>query len=135
MTLRDRLSRMHRCTKSAETAVDPSLFGRVLDAAKNSSPDSLFSPWPEKCSNSTSSGRLSTNTSSICASMTCAGSLCTTCTAKSPIWGSPSTRPSASASAAGASRSRSASCSYVSLAMIRAFRWPATARSPPQRDG
>ena len=42
--LRDRLSRIHRCTKSAETAVDPSLFGRVLDAAKNSSPDSLFSP-------------------------------------------------------------------------------------------
>jgi hypothetical protein len=34
---------MHRWTKSAETAVEGSLFGRVLDAAKNSSPDSLFS--------------------------------------------------------------------------------------------
>jgi hypothetical protein len=32
---------MHLCTKSAETAVDPSLFGRVLDAAKNSSPLAL----------------------------------------------------------------------------------------------
>ena len=35
---------MHRWTKSAETAVDASRFGRVLAAAKNSSPDSLFSP-------------------------------------------------------------------------------------------
>jgi hypothetical protein len=41
---RDRLSRMHRCTNAAATAVEPSLFGRVLDDAKNSSPDSLFSP-------------------------------------------------------------------------------------------
>ncbi len=42
--LRDRLVRMHRWTKSAETAVEPSRFGRVLRAAKNNSPDSLFKP-------------------------------------------------------------------------------------------
>jgi hypothetical protein len=47
---------MHRRTKSAEIAVELSRFGRVFRAAKKSSPDSLFKPWQEKCSNSTSSG-------------------------------------------------------------------------------
>jgi hypothetical protein len=42
--LRDRLIRRHRCTKSADTAVEASLFGRVFVAAKNNSPDSLLSP-------------------------------------------------------------------------------------------
>ena len=42
--LRDRLARMHRCTKSAEIAVDASRSGRVPGAAKNSSPDSDFNP-------------------------------------------------------------------------------------------
>jgi hypothetical protein len=37
--LRDRLIRMHRWIKSAEMAVEPSLFGLVLRAAKNNSPD------------------------------------------------------------------------------------------------
>jgi hypothetical protein len=74
-------------------------WGRVLLAAKNNSPDSLFRPWQEKCSSRTSSGRLSENRSSMCSPMTCAGSLRTTRTSKPPISGSPSTRPSASASA------------------------------------
>src|SRR6266516_6403537 len=128
--LRDRLARMHRCTKSAEIAVEPSRFGRVLRAAKNSSPDSLFSPWQEKCNSSTSSGRLSEKSSSICPWIRCAASLCTTCTVKSPTRGSPSTLPSASASAAGARRCRKPSCSYSSLATIRALRWPVTAHPP-----
>ena len=41
---RDLLPRMHPCAKSAGTAVDASLFVRVLGAAKNNSPDSLFKP-------------------------------------------------------------------------------------------
>ena len=65
--VRARAVRMHRWTKSAGTAVDPSRSGRVLRAAKNSSPESLFSPWPEKCSSSRSSGRLSAKRSSMCA--------------------------------------------------------------------
>ena len=35
--LRDRLARMHRWTKSADTAVEPSRFGRVSRAARKSS--------------------------------------------------------------------------------------------------
>ena len=61
--LRARELRMHRWTKSAGTAVDPSRSGRVLRAAKNSSPESLFSPWPEKCSSTRSSDWLSANRS------------------------------------------------------------------------
>lgn len=99
--LRDQLVRMHRWTKSAGTAVEASLFGRVLRAAKNSSPDSLFSPWQEKCSKRISSGRASEKRSSICAWMTCAVSLWTTRTSNSPICGSPSTPASAAASASG----------------------------------
>jgi hypothetical protein len=83
--LRDRLARMHRWTKSAEIAVEPSRFGRVLRAAKNSSPDSLFNPWQEKCTRSTSSGRLSEKMSSIWPWITYEGSLRTTCTSKAPI--------------------------------------------------
>ena len=63
--LRARELRMHRWTKSAGTAVDPNRSGRVFRAAKKSSPESLFSPWPEKCSSTRSSDWLSANRSSM----------------------------------------------------------------------
>jgi len=42
--LRAREVGMHRWTKSAGTAVEASRSGRVLRAAKNSSPESFFRP-------------------------------------------------------------------------------------------
>jgi len=60
---------------------------------------------------------------------TCAGSLCTTCTWKSPMSLSPRTFASASASAAGALRRLSPGFSYSSLATMSARRRPATTYS------
>jgi hypothetical protein len=91
--LRDRLDCMHRCTKSAEIAVDPSLFGRVLAAAKTAPRTRSSAHDRRNAATARPRTRLSVNSSSICAWIVCAGSLRTTCTAKSPIRGSPSTRP------------------------------------------
>ena len=63
--LREALSRMQRCTKSAATAVDASRPGLVVRAARKSSPASFLSPCPEKCSSRTSSARASANRSSM----------------------------------------------------------------------
>ena len=75
--VRARAVRMQRWMKSAGTAVDPSRSGRVLRAATNSSPESLLRPWPEKCSSSRSSGRLSAKRSSMCDCTSWEAALCT----------------------------------------------------------